>query len=162
MSSLQANGRVDLLGHAPIALFDAIPVDVKPTPYLNATKGGWYNTPLSMAFFSTENVRSIQNQLRHTVYMKTGKTIAVQDYDTLKSIMRAVFLTASRNLAGDIQGQITRLNSHVLDISSKSVISSLTSYTAYIRDVSTLAVPMQLPTLSSTKGQDPLEFKRWF
>ena len=162
MSSSQANGRVDLLGHSPIALFDAIPVDSKATPYLNATQGGWYDTPLSVAFFSTENVGSIQNQLRHTVYKETGKTIAIQDYDTLKSIMRSVFLTASRNLAGDIKGQITRLNGHVLDVSCKSVLSGLTSYTAYIRDVSTLAVPMQLPTLSSTKGQDPLEFKRWF
>jgi len=162
MPSSQANGRVDLLGHSPIALFDAIPVDSKATPYLNATQGGWYDTPLSMAFFSTENVGSIQNQLRHSVYKKTGKTIAIQDYDTLKSIMRSVFLTASRNLAGDIKGQITCLNGHVLDVSCKSVLSGLTSYTAYIRDVSTLAVPMQLPTLSSTKGQDPLEFKRWF
>lgn len=162
MSSSQANGRVDLLGHTPIALFDAIPVDSKPTPYLNATQGGWYDTPLSIAFFSEENVGSLQNQLRYSIYKKTGKTIAIQDYDTLKSIMRGVFLTTSRNLAGDIKGQIACLNGHVLDAACTSVLSGLASYTAYIRDVSTMAVPMQLPTLSSTKGQDPLEFKRWF
>lgn len=162
MSSVSANGRVNLLGHVPISLFDSVPVDTKASAYLNATQGGWYNTPLSVAFFSEENVQSIQDTLRYQVYQTTGRTIAVQDYDALKAIMRGTFLRTSKNLPDNIKGQIQCLNSRVLEVATRSVMSGLDSYTAYIRDVSTLAVPLQLPILSSNKGEDPLEFKSWF
>ena len=162
MSSVNANGRVNLLGHAPIELFDSIPVETKASAYINATQGGWYDTPLSIGFFSEENVQSLQNTLRYNIYQKTGRTIAVQDYDSLKAIMRGTFLRTAKNLPENIKEQIQCLNSHVLEVATRSVMSGLDSYTAYIRDVSTLAVPLQLPVLSSNKGKDPLEFKSWF
>jgi hypothetical protein len=156
------NGRVDLLGHAPIALFDPIPVETKASAYLNATQGGWYNTPLSIAFFSAENVQALQNQLRFAVFEKTNFAIGIQDYDTLKSIMWAVFLRTSRNLPTNLKSQIQCLNSRTLEIATRSVLSGLESHIAYVRDISTLAVPPRNPILTSTKGQQPLEFKGWF
>ena len=164
MSSLHktANGRVDLLGHVPISLFDAIPVATTASAYQDATKGGWYNTPLSIAFFSEENVASLQAQLRYSVFQKTNKTIGVQDYDALKAIMRAVFLRTSKNLPDNIKGQIQCLNARTLEIATKNVLSGLESHAAYVRDVSTLPTPLLPPVLSSTKGENPLEFKGWF
>ena len=158
----QANGRVDLLGHVPIALFDAIPVETKASAYLNATQGGWYNTPLSVAFFSAENVQALQDHLRFKVHEKTHHTIGIQDYDALKAIMRGVFLRTSRNLPTDIKKQISCLNNQTMSIALGNVLNSLASHQAYVRDISTLPVPMQTPVLSSTKGQNTLEFKGWF
>lgn len=157
-----ANGRVDLLGHAPIMLFDAIPVSTTASEYQDATKGGWYETPLSVAFFSKENITSLQDQLRFTVFQKTNNVIGIQDYDALKAIMRAVFLRTSKNLPENISGQIQCLNARTLEISVKSVLSGLESHAMYVRDVSILPTPMRPPILSSTKGEQPLEFKRWF
>ena len=161
-SNNPANGRVDLMGHVPISLFDSIPVATTASAYQNATQGGWYNTPLSVPFFSEENVSSLQAQLRYAVFQRTSKTIGIQDYDALKAIMRAVFLRTSKNLPDNIKGQIQCLNARTLEIASKSVISGLESHEAYVRDVSVLPVPMRPPALSSTKGEKPLEFKGWF
>ena len=159
---MSGNGRVNLLGHAPIALFDSIPVKAKASAYLNATEGGWYNTPLSIAFFSEENVQAMQDRLRYDVHKATGSVIGIQDYDSLKAIMRAVFLRTSRNLPTEIKDQIRCMNDQSIAIATKSVLSGLASHQAYVRDVSTLAVPLQMPVLSSTKGENTLEFKGWF
>lgn len=162
MTSHSANGRVDLLGHVPIALYDTVPVKTTASTYQDATKGGWYNTPLSIAFFSEENIQSLQDQLRYGVFKETNSIIGVQDYDALKAIMRAVFLRTSKNLPTNIKGQITCLNARTLEIAMKSVLSGLASHAAYVRDVSVLPVPMRHPVQSSTKGENTLEFKGWF
>ena len=94
--------------------------------------------------FSVENIDSLQQQLIKGVYeeSRTRFQIGKQDEDTLKIIMRSIFLQNSRNLPGNIQMQINELNKHVLDYAIPQIIGEAEAYIKYKNDVSTLAVPL--------------------
>ena len=79
-------------------MHDLIPKNEK-TNYSNAMKYDHPNTLLSTTFFSLENIQIIQNGIRSGVYEMTNKQhiIDEQDYDTIKTIMRSVFMQYSLN-----------------------------------------------------------------
>ena len=87
--------------------------------------------------------------------------IAPQDCDSLKIIMRSVFLQHSLNKPNEYQSQIVELNKIVLDYCVKQVYSEAQGYVKYIDDASTLVVPIAHPVLSSTNDKQ-LELKPWF
>ena len=94
-----ANGRVNLLEHTNdiFTLYDKIPVNQKATAYTDALTGNWTDSPLSIAFFSKENVQINQDAIRAIVHKKTNKVISEQNEDILKIIMRSIFLQYSAN-----------------------------------------------------------------
>ena len=96
------NGRVNILGHNPADRFLLYekPKDYKATPYTNALIGNFQATLLSKAFFSADNVEILQNAIVAGVFEKSNKRfrIGYQDEDTLKTIMRAMYLQYSKNL----------------------------------------------------------------
>jgi hypothetical protein len=158
------NGRVNILGFNPFARFqmhDKISTQ-RDTSYRAALTGNWQDTPLSCAFFSAGNVRILQNGIKAGVHKKSNGRfqIADQDEDTLKIIMRSVFLQHATNQPTNITGQISALNKIVLDYSVPQVLSEAQSYVKYKNDVSTLVVPIQRPV--STYSSQTLEFKKWF
>ena len=86
-------------------------VNVKSTDYSDAMIGNWTDSPLSIAFFSGENIDILQNGLRAGVYnMSNGKHIIErQNENELKIIMRSVFLQKSKNRPDGITQQIETL-----------------------------------------------------
>jgi len=113
------NGRVNIKTPDTSTLFrmyDKIPANQCST-FRNATEGLWESTNLSNAFFSIENLRIIQNGIREGVYQKSegNYLIGIQDYDTLKIIMRSIFLQHSSNMNTNIREQIQALNNEVLE-----------------------------------------------
>ena len=161
----QANGRVDILGPNPedqFALYDKIPVH-ECTSYRNALTGTWCNTPLSSKYFSAENIDFLQKSIQQGVYnMSKGEYgIGDQDCDTLKTIMRGVFLENSANRDDHIDEQITALNQIVVDYAVPQIYGSVQSYIKYRRDVSSLAVPIDHPTAASYNTKT-LELKKFF
>ena len=109
--------------------------------------GVWESTTLSNLFFSAENVQIIQNGLRAGVYQMSNEKyiIAPQNVDTLKIIMRSIYLQYAEHRREDITGQIERLNKLVLDYAVPAVFGEATGYEKYCQDQSTLVVPLQLP-----------------
>ena len=59
---MNINGRVDILNHQPnqFDLADKIPIN-QSTSFQDALNGNWQVSPLSMAFFSEQNMQIIQN-----------------------------------------------------------------------------------------------------
>ena len=118
-------------------------------------RGNWETTPVSKIFFSAENMRLIQNGIRRDVYNKSqpkGYVIDDQSVDEIKMIMRAIFYQYSRNLATDVQGQITDLNQKVLDWCVPHILSAVDHYVYYIQDISHLPVPLAQPPNLSRAG----------
>jgi len=159
------NGRVDIKTPNTSQLFqmyDKIPA-TQCVSFRNATEGLWTETQLSQAFFSQENIQILQNGIRAGVYQKSKGQylIGTQDCDSLKIVMRSVYLQNAANQPDHIPEQIEQLNNMVLNYCIQQVYSEAQSYIKYIDDVSTLVVPIAHPVMTSQNDRQ-LELKKWF
>ena len=159
------NGRINIKSPNTSALFqmyDKIPANQCVT-FRNATEGLWNETPLSRAFFSQENIQIIQNGIRAGVYNRSNGQYIVgpQDCDSIKIIMRSVFLQYSANQPFNIPQQIEELNKIVLNYCIQQVYSEAQGYMKYVDDASTLVIPIAHPVQASNTDRQ-LEFKSWF
>ena len=158
------NGRINIMGPNKDPLFGLYSEDNnnKSTSYKNAMVGNLENTLLSNAFFSAENIQIIQNSIKAGVYhLSNGQhVIGNQDEDTLKIIMRSIFLQFSNNNPNNITQQITDLNKLVTEYCIPNINNEADAYLKYKKDVSTLAVPHARP--KSTYHSNTLHFKGFF
>lgn len=161
----KSNGRINIKSPNTAALFqmyDKIPANQCVT-FRNPTEGLWDNTSLSRGFFSHQNIQIIQNGIRAGVYHKSNGqyVIGPQDGDSLKIVMRSVFLQHAVNKPDHIPQQIHELNNIVLNYCIQQVYSEAQGYMKYVDDVSTLVVPMAHP-VQTTVYNKQLEQKPWF
>ena len=159
------NGRVDIKSQNTTKLFqmyDKIPAH-QCTTFRNPTEGLWDETTLSRVYFSYENIQLLQNGIRAGVFKKSkGQyTIGPQDCDSLKIIMRSIYLQHAANLPNNVKAQVTELNKMVLNFCIQQVYSEAQSYMKYISDVSTLAVPIAHPVMPDSSDRE-LTLKSWF
>jgi len=160
-----SNGRVDINGPKMESLFqmyDRIPVS-QTLSFRDPVEGIWHNTELSNNFFSGRNIDILQNGLRVGVYKRSNGqyVISNQDEDTLKIIMRSVFLQNSRNLETNIMEQVDELNKIVWDITIPQVYGEAQGYQKYLYDASNMYTPISPPVLSKNNDKQ-LILKTWF
>jgi len=143
-------------------MYDKIPANQCVT-FRNPTEGLWDENDLSRTFFSQQNIQILQNGIRAGVYHKSNGQyiIGQQDCDSLKIIMRSVYLQHSANLTNNISQQVSELNKIVLDYCIQQVYSEAQGYMKYLDDASTLVVPISHPVMASNTDRE-LEFKKWF
>ena len=159
------NGRVNIIDIPQKVLFEMqekIAVKNKTSEYREALQGIWEDSMLSKAYFSKENIQIVQNGLRAGVHKMSGEKyiIAPQNVDTLKIIMRSIFIQHAEHNENDITGQIVKLNNLVLDYAVLNVYNEIDGYVKYCRDQSTLVVPMELPKQVDREFRQ-LEMKNW-
>jgi hypothetical protein len=159
------NGRVDIKTPNTSDLFkmyDKIPANQCVT-FRNPTEGLWNDTTLSMAFFSQQNIQMLQNGIRAGVYKKSNGqyTIGPQDCDSLKIIMRSVYLQYAANQVNNISEQVAELNKIVLNYCIQQVYSEAQGYIKYVNDASTLVVPIAHPVMADNTDRQ-LFLKSWF
>jgi hypothetical protein len=159
------NGRVDIKTPNTSDLFkmyDKIPANQCVT-FRNPTEGLWDETRLSVTFFSKENIQILQNGIRAGVYKKSNGqyTIGPQDCDSLKIIMRSVYLQHAANQVNNITEQVNQLNKMVLNYCIQQVYSEAQGYMKYIDDASTLVVPIAHPIMADNTDRQLL-LKSWF
>ena len=159
------NGRVDIKTPNTSELFqmyDKIPAN-QCTTFRNATEGLWTENSLSNTFFSLQNIQIIQNGIRAGVYKRSNGQylIGPQDCDSLKIIMRSVYLQNAANQPNNISQQVAELNKMVLDYCIQQVYSEAQGYMKYIDDVSTLVVPIAHPVMPDNTDRQ-LFLKSWF
>ena len=168
--NVYTNGRVDIINKTQgpdisnlFAMYDKIPANQCAT-FREPTLGQWDETPLSKAYFSKENIQILQNGIRAGVYKQSNKqyVVAPQDCDSLKIIMRSIFLQHAINLPNNIQAQIEALNQMVLEYCIFHVYSEAKSYMKYLDDVSTLAVPLSSPIVETQKDKYNYKMPNWF
>ena len=162
---LSSNGRVDIFEPKTKDLFqmyDKIPVNQCAT-FRNPTEGLWDNTMLSNAFFSGHNICTIQNGIRAGVYERSNGQfiIANQDEDTLKIIMRSVFLQHAANQPENTREQVMQLNKIVWDYCIPQVYGEAQGYKQYIIDASTMYTPIAPPIMTDNNDKE-LILKPWF
>lgn len=132
------------------------------TNYFNAMKHTLQVSRLSSVYFCKENIDIIQNGIRAGVYEKTNKKYIIdkQDPDTLKVIMRSIYLQYSQHRENDITRQVQDLNQMVFDYCIPKIYSELMGYLKYKQDASTLAIPVDHPIHITT--DKTVELNRFF
>lgn len=140
-------------------------MDHYETPYNDVLRGIQELGPFSRAFFSKENIKWIQSNIRFGVYKYSDKKhiISNQDETNLIIVMRAIYLQNSDNPndSRKYRKEILRLNNLVLDKVIPDIISELEQYKGYLRDIESIPEPLTLPVHSSitgTKGKDSRGF----
>ena len=160
------NGRVNIVEppspEVQFKMQERIAVKNKTSEYRDALAGEIESNMLSTVYFSAENIQIVQNGLRAGVYKMSGDkyVIAPQNIDTLKVIMRSIFLQYAEYDMNNIKKEVTRLNKLVLDYAVQSVYNEAVGYMKYCEDQSTLAVPLELPRQSDREYKQ-LELKQW-
>ena len=159
---MNANGRINLLDAPnPMILYDRTPISA--SNYCNALEGNLESSMLSKAFFSAKNQQIIQNGIRAGVYKVSGNqySIAPQPYDQVQIIMRSIFLESAKHLPENITGQIEELNALVIKYAVPKLYSEAKGYLQYLKDVSTLAIPLSTP-INTVPYDKTLELKPFF
>ena len=161
------NGRVDLLSPLPkftIPTYQSPACPDNTTFKKQALTGTLNTTPLSDLYFSESNINALQEGIRYRIFQETdGKfTIGRQSDTELKVVMRSIFLQYSLNRDGDVLGQVRSLNARVLDWVVPEVLSNLKQHVTYIRDASTMPMPLERSQLLTSKGTKTLEHKSFF
>jgi hypothetical protein len=145
------------------AIYDKIPAN-QCTTYRDPLVGQIEETPLTRAYFSNTNIQIIQNGIRAGVYRKSNGqyTIGAQDCDSIKIIMRSIYLQHSINQMSNILEQIEALNTMVLDHCIPKVYLEAQGYLKYLSDASTMAVPMANPIMASQNDKRNHKLPNWF
>lgn len=165
MNCASTNGRLNIL-EPPMnqfSLYDKIPSSNQCETFHDAMTGNFTNSTLSQIYFSKENIEIIQNGLRAGVYEVSNHQYLIdnQNCDTLKIIMRSVFLQSSTNLPNNIREQIEALNKIVIEYCVKQIYSEAQAYINYKHDVSNMYTPIDRPTQPDYNNKT-LELKHWF
>lgn len=174
--SKTSNGRINLYSKPKttyqepditnlFSMYDKIPANQccvlrDPEPLV----GQLDETPLTKAYFSEDNISIIQNGIRAGVYRKSNGqyTIGPQDCDSIKIIMRAIYLQHSINQPTDISKQIEALNNMVLNYCIPKVYLEAQGYLKYLSDVSTMADPIPIPIMASQNDKRNYKLPNWF
>ena len=122
-------------------------------------RGNWESSPLTEALFSADNIERIQLMIRKGVYDRSqpkGYVIDKQSVDELKIIMRAIYYQYARNLPNNIGAQIADLNMKVVEWSVPHILSAVDHHVYYLKDISTLPVPLQRSQHLSSAGTKSL------
>jgi len=159
-----SNGRVDILGPIGTQLNFADKIPVKScVSFRDSLCGTWTDTPLSLLFFSAENIQILQNTIKKGVYDKSNSqyVIGQQNCDELKIIMRSIYLQNTQNLPYNITNQVAKLNDLVVEYAVHQIYNEAVAYLKYKRDASTIHIAPNLPTNTSNKHHT-LELKPFF
>jgi hypothetical protein len=118
---------------------------------------GMENTPVSLLYFSDENMARIQKQIKQEVYRLTKgkfKLQVDQDPADLLIVMRAVFLDddGAKNLPTQIVRQVKILNKQTLQYLIPDMISNIKQQYNYIKETNEPRKIMQQP-LNVNKSQ---------
>lgn len=147
------------------------PPSAKPYPFIEGTPVVTDNarhalnslrqqrSPLATNFFSASNMAHIQIRLRTIIKERTGYEIDRQDDMQLLIIMRGIYVDHAQH-GRSIPHEVQRLDGLVLREIVPQVATGIAQHIGYLRDASTLPVPLNRGVATSIKGQNTLELFR--
>lgn len=165
------NGRLNLTNMRPSVSgsAEALPgfdyrKEVAASEATDQIRGNMVATPLNQAYFSPANVQIIQNKIRHEVYNRSKGEFLIdpQSADELLTVMRAMYLQYGRNLPDRIPEQIADLNALVVDWIVPKVLAEVSMHRHYLRDITTMPMPLAHPIKLDMTGSKSQPLDRFF
>lgn len=114
------------------------------------------NTPVSIAFFSNQNIDRIQRYIRREIFKRSKGEYVLdtdQDENDLLLIMRSVYFEYSRHLPTNIEDQIMELNRYTLREIVPGMMTNIEQQIFYLRDISQPIQPIALPLNVNNGGR---------
>lgn len=109
-------------------------------------------SPLSETFYSKSNIEYLQKSIIESVKSATGYTIGRQNDMDLYNLMKKVYTDYVVSDVNDVTPQVSKMNSVVVAQATKTIKSALIADLMYLRDISTLPVPPEVPKSTSLYG----------
>lgn len=117
------------------------------------------NTPVSLLYFSDENMSRIQKQIKREVLRLSNgafKLDAEQDEQDLLLAMRYIFIEHAKNLPTHIVRQVKILNKHLLNYIIPDIMTNIKQHYEYLREISRPIRPLDQPLNVNNKGRRTL------
>lgn len=114
---------------------------------------------LSLMFFSEENMKRLQKQIKQEVYTQTKgqyKLECDQDNSDLFIIMKAIYLSQGKYLPNNIVRQVKQLNKLVIDEIIPDMITNIKNYYGYIQEINKPKEMLPLPINVNNAGRRTL------
>jgi hypothetical protein len=122
------------------------------------------DTPLNTLFFSDDNVKNLQQQIKNEVLKMSGGKYAIDDQseDDLKTIMRSYYLQYAQNNPSQVGAELNDLNSRVIGFSSNRIMVEVEAYKFYRKDIMDFPEPIARPIDVQIYGTRTGELKSFF
>jgi hypothetical protein len=116
-------------------------------------------TGVSKVFFSMENINLLQTGIRNKILNDTNGeyNIGRQKDDELKIVMRSIYFQHAKNQSTNVPAQVLDLNTRVIEWCVPEIISNIKQSQRYIKDISTMPVPLERSVMPSRKGLKNLD-----
>lgn len=121
-------------------------------------------TPLNQAFFSEENMKHLQNEIRYGVWVSSGNQYVIdpQNPDDLKTIMRSYYLQYSTNDPDKFHQELAALNNRVVRFAVDRVMVEIKQYIKYRKDILNYPEQISRPVNANITGSRSAEFTSFF
>lgn len=131
---------------------------------ISQLSGNMAESEVSVLFFSKLNIQALQDGIRNLVYKRSNQKhkISEQSINELVIVMKSIFLQEGQNLMYNVVEQVRYLNTKVLDYCVPEILKELDMYEKYMKDLSSLPVPIDRAVNVSSKGDKVLEFTGFF
>ena len=118
---------------------------------------------LNKTFFSNENIKIIQNNIRKNVWLQTDKKriIGNQSEEELIIIMRSTFLQYAKNNDNNITEQLEQLNKLVSEWCIKEIITQIKQYVGFVNTLDKNVVPLEYGMYMSNAGTKSLNLEKF-
>ena len=159
INAFNANGRIDAINNNGNTYNIKKSIENATEYQTNIISRNINCTGVSKVFFSIENINLLQRGIRNKILNETNGqfNIGRQKDDELKIVMRSIYFQYSKNLPNNINEQVLDLNTRVIDWCVPEIISNIKQTQRYIRDISTMPVPLERSVLPSGKGLKNLD-----
>jgi hypothetical protein len=158
---LPLSGSEEVLSIPPAVLF-------APEPYMTPERVAEQiqyrheETPLNKLFFSQQNIDSLQDQIRSTVYQMVGASIDRQSDSDLMLIMRSYYLQYAENDPRRVGEELDLLNRRVVHFSANRIAVEVQAFRYYRKDIMDFPAPISLPIHTNVYGTRTGELKSFF
>ena len=115
---------------------------------------------LNTLYFSSTNISTIQNLLKHEAKKYTGYNISNQNCTDILIAMQYFYINYPQfTLGNDVRNDILILNNLVVTDLNKQIVSGIKQHLSYLKNINTLPEPLEYGKSSGTKGQNSLEYQ---
>lgn len=122
----------------------------RATDYYNALMGEEEYTPMSVAYFSKENIQIIQNGIRANVHRLKNIIIPSPDVETIKRLMFYNYDKQRPFALGKEKEDIIKMNTAVIKAMVENIASNYEFTEFRNRRMSSLPVNLNYPTMTTS------------